>query len=368
MKRFIKSLILVLSLFILVGCGGFFEESESIIIESIEQETLENGDIKIVISYVDDVKNPDEFVIPKGEAGQTGVGIKDIVTEKDVDNKTTILTITYTDDSIEPTEFTIPDGLGVIGIETKYVESENETYMILTYSDNSKSAPLLLPKGDKGEDGNGISSYEIVTNDDGSTTITFHFTQSEDFVINIPAPRQGNGIESIVSSETDDKYVLLIKYSDPNMEDQRIEFNKPAEPNKWLSGTSQPLLADGDDGDYYFDTGHNDIYKKENGVWKKIVDFDDNEQIYEVTFDLNDSADKPAQMPLGFNQISYEVKRGTYFTSEVNGYNQIPIPTREGYEFVGWYKTKIITPVNGPFTDLTPIFEDLTLYAIWKEL
>lgn len=368
MKKFITSFLILLSILILGSCSSFFGDPEPLQIASITHEAMENGEIKITITYTDQTKLPDEFIIPKGEDGEAGVGIKDIITEKNDDERKTTLTITFTDETLEPTVVAIPDGLGVIGIETKYVEEENETYMIVNYSDGSKSAPLLLPKGDKGEDGNSISSYEVVTNDDLSTTITFHFTQSEDFVVNIPAPKKGNGIDSITSSETEDKYVLIIQYTDPEMGNQKIEFNKPAEPNKWLSGTSQPSLNEGDNGDYYFDTGHNDIYKKENGVWKKVVDFDDNEQIYNVTFNLNDTIDSPAQMPAGFNQISYEVKRGTYFTSEVNGYNQIPIPTRPGYEFLGWYQTKIITPVNAAFTDLTPVFQDITLYAIWKEI
>ena len=367
LKKIIMSLVIVLSLISLASCSSFFGGETSIEIASITHETMSDGNIKITITYTDESKLPDEFIIPKGTDGESGVGIKNITTVKNDDEKKTTLTITYTDDKIEPTIFEVPDGLGVLGIETKYDEEENETYMIVTYSDGSKSAPLILPKGDKGQDGNGISSYEIVTNEDESTTITFHFTQSEDFVITIPAPKKGNGIDSITSSEIEDKYILIIRYTDPVLGTQELEFNKPAQPNKWLSGTG-PSASDGDDGDYYMDTYHKKIYHKENGEWYEVVNFGDTNVIYTVTFNLNDSDESPASFPAGYSS-RYRIKRGTYFSDIENNYGgvQIPIPTRPGYIFKGWYRVPNITAINGAFTDLTPIFSDLTLYAIWEQ-
>ena len=81
-----------------------------------------------------------------------------------------------------------------------------------------------------------------------------------------------------------------------------------------------------------------------------------------MKFDLNDSADAPASMPLG-TLFTYEIVGGNYF--KASGY-EIPVPTREGYIFAGWYTVKIPTDVNGALTDLTAVFSDLTLYAKWE--
>ena len=367
MKKIIMSLVIILSLVSLASCSSFFGGDEPLQIASITHETMSDGNIKVKITYTDENKLPDEFIIPKGTDGKSGLGIRNITTVKSEDEKKTILTITYTDDEVSPTTFEVPDGLGVLGIETQYDEVNNETYMIVSYSDGSKSAPLVLPKGDKGQDGNGISSYEIVTNEDESTTITFHFTQSEDFVITIPAPKRGNGIDSITSSETEDKYVLIIQYTDQTLGQQKIEFNKPAQPNKWLSGMG-PSASEGDDGDYYMDTYHKKIYHKEGGEWYEVVNFGDTNVLYTVTFNLNDDEEHPAKFPVGYSS-RYRIKRGTYFSDIDNNYGgvSIPIPTREGYIFKGWYRVPNITVINAPFTDLTPIFSDLVLYAIWEQ-
>ena len=70
-------------------------------------------------------------------------------------------------------------------------------------------------------------------------------------------------------------------------------------------------------------------------------------------------------MPSGSN-LTYAVTRNTYFTD--NGYDAIPVPTRAGYKFVGWYRSRTVTATSGAFTDLTPILSDLTLYAQWEKI
>ncbi len=51
-----------------------------------------------------------------------------------------------------------------------------------------------------------------------------------------------------------------------------------------------------------------------------------------------------------------------------NGYGDIPIPTRDGYIFKGWYRSKSPTATSSPFTDFTPILSDLELFAIWEKI
>ena len=349
--------------FFVTSCGSFFgEEDETLLIESIESFVLENGNTKVVIKYANEDKLPDEFIINKGEKGEDGIignGIEDIKYSTSEDGKNTILTIIYTNEETEPSVFEIPNGISVSGVEYKLDPITKNTLMYIKYSNGDKSDPITILKG---EDGNSFIGYEITKNEDGSQTINFQFTQSEDVVITIPAPEQGNGIQSIISSETEDKYKLEITYDNGGKEE--VFFDKPEKPNGWYCGGMRPTTTIGKNGDYYFDTQHKEIYLKENGYWTLIVNFNVTEQVFTIKFDLNDSDAEPASMPVG-SLASYTVKRESIFSD--SGYGEIPIPTRPGYTFVGWYRTKNITPINAPFTDLTSIVSDLTLYAIWEK-
>ena len=95
-----------------------------------------------------------------------------------------------------------------------------------------------------------------------------------------------------------------------------------------------------------------------------------------MTFDLNDYEDadnngiKDAPASLNSNNSSVTFKSGECFASN-NYYNgDIPVPTRDGYEFCGWYAKRVITNplTTSAFTDLTPISSNITLYAKWEPL
>ena len=134
--------------------------------------------------------------------------------------------------------------------------------------------------------------------------------------------------------------------------------------NKWFSESAEPQSSDGIDGDLWYDLAHNVIYVKQNGRWVEIMDFNNIvDERYTVEFDLNDTHENKASMPAG-SLLSYEIECGKYFAS--SGY-QLPIPTRFGFEFKGWYLVKNPSVVNGAFTDLTPVEGDLKLYAVWTE-
>lgn len=359
LKRIIIFLLLVVLMFMLPGCSFFSSEETALEIVSIENEITSDGRTKITITYSDETKEPDVFYIAQGAEG---VGIKSIVTSKDEDSSSTNITITYTDGEKAPVSFKIPHGTSIIGVSTYKDDLDGNMYMVVSYSDDTTSDPILLPKGDKGEEGNGITGYEIVKNDDKSQTITIKFSKSEDVIITIPAPEKGLGISSMIASEENGLYVLTVNYTDGTNE--KLEFNKPADPNKWYSGEAVPLETLGVNGDYYFDSAHKIIYLKENNAWVSVVSFEIDNTYYNITFDLNDSnSDVKASMPEG-SYILYPVKKNSYF--EDNNWGAIPIPTRTGYKFVGWYRTKTITQTSSPFTDFTPILSDLTLYAIWE--
>ena len=270
------------------------------------------------------------------------------------------MTITYTDETVEPTQITIPNGISITSVSYEVDSETNQTFIQFHYSDGSASDPIPIPKGEKGEDGNSIIGVDQIVNDDNSITLIFHFSKAEDYIVQIPAGNEGRGIASIIASETEDLYTLTINYTDGTY--KTFEWNKP-QPNQWYTG-SEPSNSLGVDGDFYFDIYHHNIYVKQSGAWVLIVSFDNNIETHSVVFNLNDSAEEPANMPSGA-LMAYQISHGSYFAAQ-EGYS-IPIPTRVGYEFVGWYTTKIVNPTSGKFTDLTPVLADLVLYAIWEK-
>lgn len=358
-KYFLSLILLVSFIFILVGCGSFADEEQTKVISSIER-IVEDGVAKIVIRYEDSEIAPDKFELPKGEDGS---GIKSVITTEKEDGTGKILKIYFTDETISPVVFELSNGRSIVGVGSEVNEEDGQIYMWIKYDDETTSEKFLLPKG---EDGVGFIGYDYESHEDGSQTYYFHFSKdTPDVVLEILAPKEGNGIKSIVSSEDRDQYILIINYTNERIEE--VRFNKPKSPSKWLSGSSIPESNDGDNGDYFFDTYHKIIYTKEGGNWIEVVRFDNEQEICRIRFDLNDTLDGgvPAKMPSDA-RLSYMVRKNTYFDN--NGYGSIPIPTREGYIFKGWYKTKNVSAISGPFTDFTIILSDLELYAIWEKI
>lgn len=364
-NKLLHLILLILVCFTLTSCGGFFEEETKTILE-VTSYVDQNGTTVLKITYSDDTH--DEFKIPQGVAGN---GIKEIKPDKK--DNITKLTVTFTDEKMEPVVFDIKDGKGIDGVISRTNEETGEVFLVVKYNDGTESEPHLLPKGEKGDDGNGFTGFDKVDNDDGSQTYKFHFSQSEDVVITIPAPQKGEtgrGITSIIGSEQDGLYVLNVNYSDGTSEE--VLFNKPKDPNAWFSGTpgeEGPSNAIGRNGDYYFDTYHKIIYAKENNRWVEVVSFAESIVRYEVVFNLNDMEDGGPKAQMS-GRTGFLIIGNTYFTD--NGYGDIPVPTRIGYKFLGWYKTKVdpndISPTNAPFTDMVLINSDITLFACWKKI
>ena len=370
-KKIFMMLILLMSVVLTTSCGGFVMNDE-LIIENIDYELLEDGRTKITISYVDDVSEPAIFYIPKGEAGVNGVngnGIKAITSIQSDDKKNTILHIEFTSKDMQPVEVMVPNGVSVSGVETTVDEKTKDTTIIINYSDGSKSEPFIIPRGEKGEAGRGIKDYQCTINEDGSQKLVFTYTDGTTSTCVVPAPQKGdtgkdgNFITAISAYEDEFKYYITFVFNEG--EPKMIDFNKPEKPNTWLNGLGKPNDESGKDGDFYFDTKANSIYKKTEGSWIIIVDLDDNDEMYQITFDLNDKDGEgvEAELPKGFRNTVF-IGRGKYFaTTDM----QLPIPTRVGFEFGGWYTSKTPNINNGTFTDLTPVFDNLTLYAKWNK-
>lgn len=380
MKRIfcrICSICLLAAIVCLTGCGGFFSEEE-LQISEVTPVTLGDGSIQLTITYVDDVKEPDVFIIPKGEegdVGETGNGIETVEAVHDDEKKQTVLTIIYSDRENNPDQtITIPDGVAIVGVEDFYDETTG-AHTITFISGNPsiyQFDPITIPRGEKGERGNGIKDYRIEPYskelEDGSIEtgkrFIFVFDDGTEQAIDIPNPKN---ISEINAREEGDSYILEILYSTGEM--VSVPFKRPADPNQWYYGTDTAQLTAlfGKNGDYFFDTAHKEIWFKENGSWLEIISFNDQNCV--ITFDLNDKdmdAETKASMPSGWNTNLCSVAPNSYFMS--SGYT-IPVPTRKGYEFKGWYTNKTVNHVTmSPFTDLTPIVSDLTLYAIWEKV
>ncbi len=369
LKKIKKALILgmiPLSISFLSSCSFFNTGEKGYLIKSIEAEECDDGSTKVTITYDDEEQEPVIFYVPKGEKGidgETGNGIAAITNKgTDESGSKTIMEITYTDTTMEPTLFEVPNGVSVKSMESEYDERTG-LVTVTIYLTNGKYLEFKLPRGKDGDEGNGIIGYSVVTNEDKSVDITFDFTYTSPLTVHIPAPQKGDdgrGITSMVSKETEDKYIIEVNYTDGTSE--TLEFTRPADPATWLKGQGAPDNSLGKNGDFYFDTYGLKIYSKSNGRWSLVQAFSDYYELeHEITFDLN-VRDGSARFTESNLPDSYYIDRGSYFAA--SGYS-IPIPIRDGYEFAGWFTARNPGPTNGAFTDLTPVFSDLTLYAKW---
>ncbi len=354
LKFLLMGLLFPLALGSLSGCSFFTTNEENgYLISDITAVPNEDGDIVVTITYDDEDVEPVVFIIPNGEDGAQGTGISEIVeVVEDGDEENTTIRISYTDEDIPPTELKIPNGSSIWKIEK--VEGSNPEIMRITLTDGSLiDIEMPVP--------NGIKNYETILNKDGSITFVITFTNGESISIPIPKGEKGVGIADIQTSIEGDYYVLKITLTDGTKLDP-LKFPKPADANTWLSGQGKPSDTIGKNGDFFFDTANLVIYGKENGSWVVIHNFGDSGESYKVSFKLNDSNEAPASLS---GPLFYEIDRGNYFAS--HGYS-IPIPTRPGFTFNGWYTTATPNATNGAFTDLTPVFSDLTLFANWIEI
>lgn len=351
------SVCLVLMMLFLTSCGGGYFTEEPLQIASIESELMYDGSTKIIITYTDEGMDPAEFYIPRGEDGLVGAignGIKEFTCEHDEANRKTNVLITFTDEEIPPVKFEVPDGLSIVGIKDAIDPESKQRYIELQYSDGSLSNAIYLPSG---VDGVSVDDIQVNVHDDKTATMYIKLSDGTEKFIPIPAPEEGVGIKNMTGTESGEYYYIDIEYTNGDV--GQIQFERNA---KWYSGAYLPQDSFGVNGDFFFDTEHDKIYVKTDGTWEGNVVVDFQIEKYRIIFDLND--DNDASMPT--DTSIFRVERGSYFSADGNG--DIPIPTRDGYIFKGWYTKKVVNPATmSPFTDFTPVFSNLTLYAIWEE-
>ena len=379
MKRLFKKLLLSL----LIGscsltfssCFGFGDEAMEI--SSITTVTLENGDIQVIITYVDEDMKPTTFVVPKGDSGEDGKdgnGIKEITSKQSEDGLNTLVNITFTEENVKPIEVKVPNGVSIIDMECPYNEEKGMCELTVYFSDGNTFGPIEVPKGEKGDpgkDGISIVGIDQFLLDDLSMMLTIHLSEGDPVIVTIPAPQKGEDgedgkdgkeIVDITAEYVGDKYVVKVTYNDESTNE--IEF---ARPNRWFTDRVEPEGSIV--GDLWYDIDHQIIYIRQNvggtDRWVSVMNFADvTEDPFRVDFYLNDSITEPAYMPSGTLNY-YEIEPNKNFYS--SGY-EMPEPTRVGYEFAGWYTVKNPGPAHGAFTDLTLVMSETTLYAKWIKL
>ena len=117
--------------------------------------------------------------------------------------------------------------------------------------------------------------------------------------------------------------------------------------NGWIVGSGEPKDYDGKDGDLYLDTTTAYIYQKIDGVWIFIDKLQPEEHVT-VEFDL----------------AGGEMSEPDIVNVEKGSYLQLPIPTRAGYTFLGWFVGEGVNA--GQVTNTTAITQDITITAHWK--
>jgi len=371
-NKIIAFLCSIFMIFSISGCS--FTADETLEISTLTTKLLDDGTTMVMITYTDETLEPTIFYIPKGdegEKGETGNGIKEIKEEVDPKTGDVTLTIYFTDEEMEPISYTLKNGISITNVEANIDEETGEVYIVVNYSDGTQSEKFFIPKGEKGQDGNGIIGYDKTINEDGSVILTFVYNDGSIFTVDIPAPQKGEdgrGIAAIVGTEDEEYYYVTFHFTDES-EPETIKFNRPEAPNTWLTISSGkgPDSSLGKNGDYCYDTVANAIYHKDGGSWVLLVDFDDVETTHTIKFDVN-ADDAYLVDGFGFSS-SYELTRGSTFYAYTKETGRLmPVAARPGYKFIGWYSSSELTVNSGQFTDLTPIYSDMTLYAQWSEI
>ena len=367
-KWFLKGLVAFLAIsapVALTSCSFFTDPDDGITIKRVDHKENDDKSVTITIVYENENKADDIFVIP------ASVGIVNVTANYDEITRVTTVFVTTTDGIIR--SFSIPPTREILRLETEEVEDGLEIFAVYSAHDENgmvaeirEYVGLVLkgPAGADGKDGRGIANIETEVDDvTGLTTVKIYFDDQEEGEepgASFPIPA-GRGVEEI-SYEIggDGQPVLLITMS--NGDTYVVPVPRQA---GWFQGQGHPNYQASltpVDGDFYYDTRNNAIYTYEFGYgWVLVVSISDMlEERYTVSFDLN-VTDGSAEFGDGVDS-SYRIRRGMSFLDE--GY-AVPVPTRDGFNFAGWYGTRTTNATSGMFTDIVSVWSNLTLYAKW---
>ena len=349
---------ILLSLGFLGSCGMATDYLEIESVKAVLNE--ETGATIITIKYLDDIEAPLVFEIPAGQQGVDGlqgVGIARVETVVG-ENGERMIRIYFTDESLPPFEAPFTDGISIKDVQSEIQEDGSIKLTFIGDNGVAIGQPVFVPSGTE------ITDIKSKILEDGSLEIEVSYSNG------VPASKfkidAARGVKDISTEFKNDKYTITFTYTDGTK--SAVSFNRPA---AWLSGYGRPNHANGLDGDFYFDLAAKLIYQKVNGVWGgtekgeeyvPVADLNPNNKKFTVTFSLEEDFTFSGAMQ------EYTFSAGESFASKKYS---VPVATRAGYEFLGWYTipgTELLTVNHGKFTDLTPISGNLTLYAHWKKV
>lgn len=359
------------------SCSSFLKKDSDnyLAIASVDVDVdEETGTTIVTIKYNDNKRQPTIIEIPKGEKGETGVGITGFEVDDKSDPLNNIIIVHLTD---KDESFKLAKGTKITNIESFEVDPEEDPdhagqiCIEITVSDSEEPHVFYV---EKGKDAPVITSVELANNEDtGDLELVLHLSDDSTIKCNAMQIRgeDGNGIQDIIAKEDDNGYHITFVFTKEDEEgnkEKTLDFSKPSQPNTWRSGVGSPEGKYGEKdkviaGDFYFDTQGCNIWEYDGSKWNLVATLNDRSKQYTVTFDLNDEFDggPSASLP---GPDEYKIPSGLYFAATPY---EIPIPTRgDDYEFLGWSTKSKKTVVNGYFTDLTPVYTNLTLYAIWN--
>lgn len=360
MKSPLKKLFCVLALcgtMFLSACS-FFGKDAAMQISSVTSEyNDQTGITYVTISYTDESVPPTVLQIPRGNDGERGNGIARIDHRPNDQNTATIITLYYTDPLSEPVELTLPYGTFITSVQTVPQDDQNATTLIINLSDGTQNSVTLY----NGKDG--LTITDIATQTDSGVTyivVTLSDGQSKKF----PMPQgvageDGRGILQIsldaARTAADPANIWLsVTYTDYWTESISVPKS-----SGWHNGRGVPSKGMYSVGDYYVDlSGYAIYYKEVDGEWKTVMDFSG---FSEETHTVNFIDRGPSGEDFVIVQ-SITVTNGRYFAP----LQTLPSPQRTGYQFSGWYTSWEQTPNSGKFSDLTPVWSDLALYARWQ--
>ena len=352
----------------LTSCSAFFGGDEFTITDTSVTTDAETGDTIVTITFSGSDREPLTFRIPTVKNGSDGVGISDITSE--LHDGMVTLTIEYTDASIEPTIISIPvqkgeAGKGISNVIIGETEGGDKTLRFI-YTDGTESELITIPKGLDGKNGLGIASITNEPNDNGNITVTIYFDDPSIPPQNFEVTN-GVSILSVVYNEEmsdDDNYALNVIFS--NGSQTTIYLPRPTS-TRWYSGFSEPSGEVGNQGDFYVNLNNgNTYYKLNDSTWEFVFcmkgdDSSTTTKYYQVKFNLG--ADEFSGDYGPNSSIIYNVQENNYLELE-----NIPIPTKSGFTFEGWYTSSLNNVNSGQFTDTTMVTRNFDLYAKWSSV
>lgn len=366
MKKIFQTFFIFLVFLTLSGCG-FFGSTEL----AIASITTEEKDDKLymVITYTDEFLEPSYFELAQGEDGARGNGIAEIITDITTKPGYTLVTVKYTDTSLHDEKFELPHGVSIdnITVEAKVDAEGNplvdengeptgEEELVITFT--SGKEPIRIPYS-KPKDGREVI-FQM-----SETHIQWKYNDGVDEwkdLISIEELKgaDGNSIIDIKAGESTDgsEYIVYFYFADSEIP-LSIKFPAAKEPAQWHTGNSYPPSNLGKVGDFYLDKTNALIYQKqsEHNWGDAIVSFGSPNADCTVTFITTKGSIK------GSDELT--VKYGTYFYGTSMNIPTVDAP--DGYDFIGWSTSENPNESNGFFTDLTPVYGNITLYAVFQE-